>query len=718
MFLKVFYFFAGLLHQKMFQDHLTNVSMIHFMNHDLCICTDTGEKMTQKPDSQEGWLIRNTNLMGEEYYEQFHQQTFQEWKKFISGNSNIDVSIVPKEVLDSWIRCEKLGVDPLSKPKHQILTGEDFRELLFKNKDFMDVSRPFMKNLHHFLKGSGFLVALFDRDAFLLDVIGDPEDTKLVQMANGLAGACWHEKYAGNTGAGTVIVHRKPIQFIGSQHFIQFYHRATGSGAPIRNAEGEFIGGIVIFGRYYCANPHTLGMVVAAAGAIENELRMRKALMESQVAASYQQTVISSIQEALIAVDSSGRLTLINDNARKMFGLPQAGIEGCLIRDIFSKENTKLFELIENHETVTDREIRIISKNIAGDYTLTCNPILSSEQNIIGKIIILNEIQRAKSMVTKMMGASANLRFEDIYGKNPRFLTTLDQAKMVAASRSNVLLLGKSGTGKDIFAQAIHNLSDRKNGPYLAINCGAIPRDLIASELFGHEEGAFTGSRRGGNQGKFELADGGTLFLDEIAETPLELQTALLRVLEDKTVMRIGGSRMRPVDVRIIFATNKDLREEVRKGNFREDLYYRANVFAIEMIPLCDRLDDIPLLADHFTKRCAKNMNKGTVRIDPGVIEALMHYSWPGNVRELQNVIERMMNFLRSDELTLDLVPDYIKNKSRSHPAADEEKPAAEAEQSLLARLLGQKMRKNQIAEKMNISRATLYRKMKQYNLE
>ncbi len=222
----------------------------------------------------------------------------------------------------------------------------------------------------------------------------------------------------------------------------------------------------------------------------------------------------------------------------------------------------------------------------------------------------MNEINRLKTLVTKMMGAKAKFHFEDIHGQNIKFLRTVEQARMVSLSSSNVLLLGKSGTGKDIFAQAIHNAGDRKNGPYVAINCGAIPRDLIMSELFGYSEGAFTGSRRGGNQGKFELADGGTIFLDEIAETPLELQTALLRVIEEKTVTRIGGTRVRPVDVRIIAATNKDLQEEVRKGNFREDLYYRLNVFAIHMVPLSERLDDIPRLVDVFVKKYGNAMGK------------------------------------------------------------------------------------------------------------
>jgi PAS domain S-box-containing protein len=673
--------------------------------------------MTAESKSKKKRVPRDNNLMGVDYNERYYQQTLLEWRKFISGDPNIAPSIIPQEVFDSWVRCAQLGVDPLGKPNNEMLTGEALEALLTKNKAFIDVSRPFMANLYRFLEGSGFMVSLFDPRGFVLEILGDPEEDKLIRAARGFVGACWDMKNAGNNAVSAAITCEKPMQVFGAQHYVRIYHGATGSSSPIFGPEGDLLGGIVLFGRYYRANPHTLGMAVAAAGAMENELRMRKALAESRVAASYQQTVISSIQEALIAVDSASRVTLINENARKIVGLNTTKVEGRRIRDIFNHENAQFFALIENNEIITDTEVRIFSENISGDYTLTCNPILSPDQNVIGKIIILNEIQRAKSMVAKMMGANANLRFEDIYGQNSRFLMTVDQAKMVSQSSSNVLLLGKSGTGKDIFAQAIHNLSDRRNGPYVAINCGAIPRDLIASELFGHEEGAFTGSRRGGNQGKFELADGGTLFLDEIAETPLELQTALLRVIEDKSVLRIGGTRVRPVDVRIIAATNKDLREEVRKGNFREDLYYRANVFAIEMVPLKDRLDDIPLLADYFIKRYASTMKKRIARVDKKVIETFMNYPWPGNIRELQNAIERMINFLKTSELTVELIPDHIR---RPGPTAEiREDPVApqEAERLMISRMLNQKIRKNRIAERMNISRATLYRKMKQLEL-
>jgi len=661
--------------------------------------------------------LRDVNLMGVEYYERIYQDTYSQWQKFVSGRRDIDFSIIPEEIYESWLRCTELGLDPLAGPENKVLEGEELNELLAQNKELIDVAHPFMKNLYRFLEGSGFLLSLLDRNVYVLAFLGDAEEEKLVRTARGFVGACWGEQYSGNNVAASVAFYKKPMQIFGPQQYMRLYHGATGCGAPIFDAYGDFVGIVTIFGRYYRANPHTLGIVASAASAIENELKIRRALAEAQMAASHQQAVISSIQEALIALDSGGRVTLFNDIAREKFDLDEKD-RGRRLRDILPRENAPFFTLIENNETITDTEVRILTEKTSGDYTLTLNPILSPGGGSMGRIIILNEIRRAKSMVTKMMGATANFTFEDIYGRNHRFLTTIDQAKMVAQSSSNVLLLGKSGTGKDVFAQAIHNASSRRKGPYVAINCGAIPRDLIASELFGHEEGAFTGSRRGGNQGKFELADGGTLFLDEIAETPLELQTALLRVIEDKSVLRIGGTRVRPVDVRIIAATNKDLRQEVRRGNFREDLYYRANVFAIEMIELRERIDDIPILTDYFIKRYASAMKKRIARIDKRIIDAFMKYPWPGNVRELQNAIERMINFLNSSELTYELVPEHIRRHGYDIERHDETDVPQERERQTIALLLHQKIPKNRIAAKMNISRATLYRKMKLYGLK
>ena len=218
---------------------------------------------------------------------------------------------------------------------------------------------------------------------------------------------------------------------------------------------------------------------------------------------------------------------------------------------------------------------------------------------------------------------------------------TIEVARMAARSSSNVLIEGESGTGKELFAQAIHNASKRSAGPFVAVNCGAIPRELIASELFGYSEGAFTGAKKGGNPGKFELADGGTLFLDEIGDMPLEQQVALLRVIQEKSVSRIGSNQVIPVDVRIICATNKNLLELMQTGRFRQDLYYRLNVINLRILPLRERKEDIPVLFQHFLQQMNQEGNQLSQQ---DVIEHLLSYDWPGNVRELQNVVERFVH--------------------------------------------------------------------------
>jgi transcriptional regulator with PAS, ATPase and Fis domain len=348
---------------------------------------------------------------------------------------------------------------------------------------------------------------------------------------------------------------------------------------------------------------------------------------------------------------------------------------------------------------------------------LTVDPILSPNE-VNGKIIILTEIKRARTFAAKMVGAKAKFRFEDLIGADLEFMETVRQAQIAVKISSNVLLLGESGTGKDVFAQAIHNSSPRKDGPYVAINCAAIPRDLISSELFGYADGAFTGSRKGGSQGKFELADGGTIFLDEIGETPLELQGALLRVIEDKSIVRIGGSKVTSVNVKIVSATNKNLKEEVQKGRFREDLYYRLNVFTIRMVPLRKRRDDIPLLVDSFLKRIGRSLGKDILSIDDKVIDLFMKYQWPGNIRELQNVLERMINIANTSILTFDLVPGDMLDVLQKEDVEYEIEPFGRMERDSITKLMGSNLTKKDIAKKLGISRSTLYRKLDKYKLE
>jgi PAS domain S-box-containing protein len=655
--------------------------------------------------------------MQESHKERFGQ-VLADWKQFINNQELDNPLVIPDVIIESWRRCREHRVNPYTTRVNKVLEQNELKDLLKRNETLIEISRPFMHNLYGFVRGSGFVVALFDDQGYMLEVLGDDAVVERVKKGNFIQGACWSEEEAGTNGCGTVLKMDRPVQVFATEHYCINSHKWTCSGAPIHDPEGDLIGVIDMTGPYLNANPHTLGMVAAAAYAIENDMRMRKALSECQIADGFQRTILASIPEALIAIDTLYRISMVNENAEKIIGRGTHQLSGRSLRDVMGEDNAALFNLIQNNSTLTDVEARIVMRNGQSiDYTLTCNPIRTENQHVIGRLIILNEIKRARTLVTRMMGAKAKFAFDDICGINNKFVETVTQARMVSQSNSNVLLLGESGSGKDIFAQAIHNASARSSGPYVAINCAAIPRDLISSELFGYSEGAFTGSKRGGNQGKFELADGGTIFLDEIAETPLELQSVLLRVIEDKLITRIGGSRVTSVDVRIIAATNKNLKEEVRKGRFRDDLYYRFNVFTIQMVPLRDRPEDIPLLVDCFVRKICEAMGKKRVRVDGRVLEKFMGYSWPGNIRELQNVIERMMNIVHTDELTVDLIPsEVLQGPSRADILPEVESPR-DMERQILEKMVQSGIPRKEIARRMQMARSTLYRKLEKYNL-
>jgi transcriptional regulator with PAS, ATPase and Fis domain len=277
-----------------------------------------------------------------------------------------------------------------------------------------------------------------------------------------------------------------------------------------------------------------------------------------------------------------------------------------------------------------------------------------------GFVMILRSIERVQKLVHRMTGARARLTFANVVGESSALKEALRLARLAANSNSTVLLHGETGTGKEIFAQSIHNSSARADGPFVAINCAAIPRELINTELFGYEGGSFTGADRQGRPGKFEQAHGGTLFLDEIGDMPLDLQTTLLRAIETRTIVRIGGQRVILADVRIIVATHKDLREEALRGNFRSDLYYRLNVLAINIPALHQRLDDIPLLVQHFLQRQSRALNR-PLAITAEAMAALQQYNWPGNVRELENMLERVTYLMPQTTVTIEDLPIDIR---------------------------------------------------------
>ena len=317
----------------------------------------------------------------------------------------------------------------------------------------------------------------------------------------------------------------------------------------------------------------------------------------------------------------------------------------------------------------------------------------------------------------------------DMVGKTPAILQLQEQVRRVAATNASVLITGENGTGKELVARAIHHWSPRKEKPFVEINCAAIPEELIESELFGHEKGAFTGAVAQ-KKGKFDLADGGTIFLDEIGDMSLKTQAKVLRILQERTFERVGGTKTIEVDVRIVAATNKDLPGEIRTGNFREDLFYRLNVVPFTVPPLRERRDDIPLLVEHFLAIFAKREGQERKRMLPETVEILKGYDWPGNVRELRNIIERLVIMTPGKVITPDQVPDSIGSPTASreghghHPGgALEMNSLREAREEFEREFIIQKLEENgwnisRTAEAIELERSNLYRKMKSYGIE
>lgn len=437
--------------------------------------------------------------------------------------------------------------------------------------------------------------------------------------------------------------------------------------------------------------------------------------------------VIMNMSDGVIIIHKSGDFEWLNPAIKKSWGEAYRDFEEEFQAWVRDQDNQYIPRLFINGDSFQDEEISVPSAKVTLRFLASGTPILTEQGAINNAVIILRPIKNVHHLVNRFSGSTARFRFEDIITCNPQMKETIEVAKMAARSSSNVLIEGESGTGKELFAQAIHNASQRSAGAFVAVNCGAIPRELIASELFGYNEGAFTGAKKGGNPGKFELADGGTLFLDEIGDMPLEQQVALLRVIQEKNISRIGSNQIIPIDVRIICATNKNLLEQMRIGRFRQDLYYRLNVINLRILPLRERKEDIPLLFQHFLQQMNQEVSQFA---NNNSIESLLSYEWPGNVRELQNAVERIaVNLEHMPDCSLNaylgqsaVLPAYKNTDNdlsiqQAHSRYKNER--VEQQRRLIIRLL--KLNQGnvtKVAKELGISRSTLYRRMKNLSFD
>jgi PAS domain S-box-containing protein len=463
------------------------------------------------------------------------------------------------------------------------------------------------------------------------------------------------------------------------------------------------------------------------------KLKLQERNRELVLANNRLNNIFKTMSDGVLIIDREGTVTQVNKITEQIFGKPDYELLNQPIRKLVG-DKAPSTSLLARHDSYHDVEV-LVDGSVGRIHCLSSGtPIMDDQLTASGWVIILRPMENVQKLINRFSGAQATYKFDDIIGQSPVLLKTIHMAKKAALSKSNVLLEGESGTGKEVFAQAIHNQSSRSKGPFVAVNCGAIPRELIGSELFGYADGAFTGAKRGGRPGKFELAAGGTLFLDEIGDMPLDQQVALLRVLQDRNLVRIGDDKFIPVDVRIICATNKDLAQEVINGNFRQDLYYRLNVISIRIPPLRERREDIPVLFDYMLNTIGKEVNSKIKYINPEVMALLKDYNWPGNVRELQNVVERLINIIDGEVVTLEHLPESITLFNREAAGLMQRPSSANTEdlnqRENIKKLNDIKERKriidlldhfggniSKVAREMSMSRSTLYRRMQQYNI-
>lgn len=641
-------------------------------------------------------------------------------------NSGHPENIVRPEVYDSWIRSKSYDINA-ENAKRKMLTPLELSDYIAQNQILYNVAASYLKLLYTFVKGSGFLCMFAEKNGYILKIIGDKDiisvaDRQVIPLTEG---GCRAENVMGTNSIGTPLFTGKPLQLSAYEHYIELSANWTCSGAPII-LNGNILGVICISGSCEAVHSHTLGMAISAAEGIARQLDI--IYIKSQL-----QTVIDSMHSGIIVLDGNYNVSFSNATTSEILNYSMDEILSCSYHKFFPDLQLEQFK-----KNTYDIESIVCGKHKDIRCYISIKFIPNSAYNNKKSILIsFRKHEFIQKLVNKYIGSDAPFTFQNIIGECSSIKQIKELAGKVALSNTNVLITGESGTGKELFAQAIHNSSTFSQGPFVAINCGAIPKDLIESELFGYDAGAFTGARKEGRAGKFELANNGTLFLDEIGDMPYDVQIRLLRVLQEKSVTRVGGKKSIPLNVRIIAATNQDLESAIKNRTFRNDLYYRLNVFSILLPPLRERGNDIFLLMDHFLNKYRNLDYEPILHIDETVKQIFYQYQWPGNIRELENVIERACILTTNGVLTVDVLPSNIINScqiKKDDSLSVKDNPVQEpvdsqndfnymtvdeTEQDLITKHLIMAMGNiKKAADSLGISRRTLYRKIEKYRID
>ncbi|MFG1291555.1 sigma-54-dependent Fis family transcriptional regulator [Xanthobacter versatilis] len=617
------------------------------------------------------------------------------WEAF--HQDGIASSVVRPAVLASWQRSRQHAITA-SRSEAPLVSEAELHRRRQQNTRLIAAARPAMDEARHLLSDARSMLILTDTEGTILETEGDARAVDTGQEVKLQRGGLWCEAQIGTNAIGTALACGRPVQIHAAEHFCASVQRWTCAAAPVRHpGHGAVIGAVDVSGSTDTFNPQNLAHAVALAQQIEAVLGRRMEMEHEQVLRHFLSKRSLWLSEEILAFGRSGALIYSTDRALKEV----------IRRNAHFIADGRLAALNDVAPAAWAERVAALLPGASVE-------IVREDGEEIGGVVVLHAPRKPRPVMREATREPEVLPFEAIIGDSPVMREVREKARRMAESGLPILLEGETGVGKEVFARAIHG-GRAPCGPFVPLNCGGLPRDLIASELFGYEKGAFTGADTAGKQGKVEAADGGLLCLDEIGEMPLELQSYLLRVLEDGVVYRVGGHTGRRVNLRLVSMTNRDLSGEVAAGRFRKDLFYRIAALRLRIPPLRERGADVALLLDHFGRSASARAGLAPPRFSSAAHAALMAYGWPGNVRELRNVVDMLvaMGGTGGDaDALIDIadLPQEIREETTETARATDLKAVEEAAIRAAVDACGGNL--SRAARRLGIARSTLYMRL------
>ena len=622
------------------------------------------------------------------------------WERFNAGLLDVEERRTPYHqlLLTEWERCSALGVD-VAMTKGRRLSDEEFRLRREAEQLLLETSVPIVQDVGHFLVDVPGIMILTERTGTVLHITGDSAVRERAASRSGIVvGSEWNELTAGTNGMGTALAKGQPVHVFATEHFCEGWHSWSCAAAPIFDADGRTVLGIIDFTTVETDfRDQALGLTVSVANSIQARMALHRELERRRLLTAFSDAARHYPHDDMLALDHAGRPVMYTPSER--------------CRQIAERWNSAGLEAAVTVSTTID----VVAPNTGariGSVVLLAKP--SGYQ----RVFRAEDKPPPTSLTSEPVG-----RFGEFASRDPDTRRMFDDLTRIAAADVNLLIHGETGTGKELLARHVHACSARRNEPYLPVNCGAISEHLMESTFFGYVKGAFSGADPRGRAGYFESAGGGTLFLDEVGELPPAMQAALLRVLEDGSFQRVGSCETRRATCRIIAATHRNLEQLIAQGRFRQDLYFRLKVVQRTIRPLRERPCDIGLLAEQFAESMRRKHGLDEVKITPEAHAALMRYHWPGNAREVRNVVEAAV--LCSDgSIGVDCLPPEVLRGPEPDEAATGEAAPAESlasirdyERQIIIGMLRKYRKVNQVAHALGIARSTLYRKFAELNI-